>query len=293
MNRISKLILLLHFLILTSCDVSKKETSDYVIIGTFNIAWLGDGSDDKINRTEEDYENIADVIKNTKADVLGLEEIENEAALQRLTKYLTDYEFYVSSQSGSQNPAILYKKGLEVEFICDYMPIAVVENRTKPGLVFQVKKRNFDWLIMIVHFKSTSRYDSTDELKEESRKIRTSQAEVLGYWIDSVLSIGSEQDIIIVGDFNDYPTRINNATLTPLTDRNNMDFISSGMESCKYDYLSSIDHILISTSAGTRYLNNSVRIYDIYSSLPDEAAGKVSDHCPVLANFDIKLHDND
>jgi len=57
--------------------------------------------------------------------------------------------------------------------------------------------------------------------------------------------------------------------------------------------MNSIDHILISTSAGTRYLDNSVRMYDFNSSLPDEAAGKVSDHCPVLANFDIKLPDND
>ncbi|MFH1049503.1 MAG: endonuclease/exonuclease/phosphatase family protein [bacterium] len=276
-----------------SCSSDVEDKTDFITIGTFNIAWLGDGIDDTNPRSEKDYNNIADIIINSGADIIGLEEIENDDALRKLTKYLDDYSFFVGNESGSQNPAILYKSSLQLKQLKYIYELEVEPNKTKPGLLFEVKKGNFDWLMMVVHFKSTSRYDSTDELEEQSRILRSQQAEALSSWIDSTLGISTEKDLIIVGDFNDYPARKTNPTLISLVENKNIEFLTSEMKSCKYEYLYSIDHILVSKSAKQRYLSNSIRMYNFFNALTSLEAEKISDHCPVLATFNISKHDND
>ena len=56
-----------------SCSVNTKN-KDTVTLGTFNIAWLGDGENDREKRSESDYERIAAIIKDMNADVIGLQE---------------------------------------------------------------------------------------------------------------------------------------------------------------------------------------------------------------------------
>lgn len=290
------MIILVSFtLIFTYCDSTseKNESQGTVTIGTFNIQWLGDGVNDLNPRTEDDYREIAQIIKETNADILALEEIENNRAIEIITDYLDDFSYYVSNKSGKQNVAIIYKNYIEIKNIKEYMPIAVVEHKTRPALTFDCKFKNFDWKMMVVHLKSTSHYDSTDYLKQKSREIRSEQAELIDNWIDSVLALKQEQDIIVTGDFNDYPLRKSNATLTPLTSNPDLIFLSKDLQSCKFSYLKTIDQIVISSQVLNRYLANSIREYDFYSTLPLKQAENVSDHCPVIATFDINKADND
>ncbi|NOZ47179.1 MAG: hypothetical protein GXO79_10420 [Chlorobi bacterium] len=282
-------------LLFTYCNSAsdKNENTDIITIGTFNIQWLGDGINDLNPRTEADYREIADIIKQTNADILALEEIENNKAVEKLTNYLDNFSYFVSDKSGNQNVAILYKNYIEISNIQEYMPLAVVEHKTRPALTFDCKFKNFDWKMMVVHLKSTSHYDSTEYLKQKSREIRSEQAEIIDNWVDSVLSLNLEKDIIVTGDFNDYPLRKTNATLTPLTSDPNLTFLSQNLVSCKFSYLKTIDQIVISTSALSRYIDNSIREYDFYSTLPKNKAEKISDHCPVVATFNVKKADND
>ena len=50
---------------------------------------------------------------------------------------------------------------------------------------------------MVVHFKSSSRYDSTPEMQTEARRMRSAQAEVVSKWVDSLLTHGKEQDVLL------------------------------------------------------------------------------------------------
>jgi predicted extracellular nuclease len=180
-----------------------------------------------------------------------------------------------------------------LKFVSNYEPIAVEKNTTRPGAIFSLKSGNFDAYLMLVHFKSTSRYDSTEYLEEKSRKLRTEQAKVLNNWIDSMLNFSGEKDIFVLGDFNDYPSRKNNPTLTSLLDNKNIEFLTFDMKSCKFEYLGSIDHIVITNNIKNRYLANSLRMYDINSAFTDAEVENISDHCPVLATFNIQLKDDD
>lgn len=289
-------LLILFVFTFASCSKTTKETrinNEFVTIGTFNIAWLGDGIDDNMMRSDEESKLVAETIKETGFEIIGLQEIENIAALAKLTKYLPGYKYFVSESGGKQNLAVLYRDYINLEYVKDYMPIAVEENRTRPGMFLKARKGNFDFYMMVVHFKSTSRFDDTPEKRTASFEMRTRQSEVLSNWIDSVLANGKEQDLILVGDFNDFPLRDKNPTLTPLLANSNISFLTRELTSCKNEKWYVIDHIVVSNSAKTRLVENSLTMENFRNRLPKEVADKVSDHCPIGVAFEIVSPDND
>jgi endonuclease/exonuclease/phosphatase family metal-dependent hydrolase len=287
------IILVLLLISFNSCSKVAPNKTQSVVVGTFNVEWLGDGIDDRNKRSERDYERLAEVIENTEADVLGLEEVENEDALKKVMKYLPDYGYFIGSTGYIQNPAVVFKKDVEVKFIENYEPLAVVKNRTRAGLVVSVKKGNFDWIMMVVHLKSTSRYDSTQEMRFASYDMRKSQAIVLKKWADSISINSREKDILIVGDFNDNPKRPKSQNMLPLIEGNEFKFLTEDYKSCANPKWDMIDHIVVNKSAISRYFVNSSFVYDIYNSYTKSEIERISDHCPVVVAFDIVTTDND
>ncbi len=289
------LISLLIFTGLYSCSDKisiNKETT--ITISTFNMEWLGDGIKDQKVRSEGDYRRFADIIKNMEADIVCCQEVENITALNRIIQYLPDFKCTISNGGGMQNVAFLYRNNVNVEVLGDYEQVAIDPKRNRPGYVLKAKSGGFDFLIMGVHLKSTSRYDNTAEKKEESVETRKLQASILNAWADSVISKTNEKDIIILGDFNDAPKRDKYQSLDILYKNTNLEFLTKDLHSCgKYSNSYTIDNIVVSKSALNRYINSSVRTYDITISYTKEQLEKVSDHCPVIVQFDTKEPDND
>ncbi len=283
-------------IVAASCStLSVREPcgDDCVSIGTFNIEWLGDGIDDNKPRTDDEYKRIAEVIKDTKFEVIGLQEIENAEALDKIIKYLPGYKYHISSGYAKQNVAVLFKDNIDLQYVGDYAPIAVKDGRTRPGMFLKARKGNFDWYMMVVHFKATSRYDDTPEKREESIVLRSRQAAALSNWVDSVLTHDAEQDLILVGDFNDFPNRQGGSALTALLENSNVEFLTKDVKGCKYREWFVIDQIVISNSAKKRLLKNSLFMNDFYSKYKKEEAAQISDHCPIGVSFDIVQPDND
>lgn len=293
MKKLNIIFCLLSALILLSCNKVSFDKKETVVVGTFNVEWLGDGADDRKVRSERDYKRLAEVIMNTEADILGLQEIENEAALKRVMKYLPDYKYIMGSTGYIQNPAVVYKNDVSVNFIENYESLAVVKNKSRAGLVVSVKKGNFDWVMMVVHLKSTSRFDSTQEMRFTSYEMRRNQAEVLRKWADSIVSIGAERDIIIVGDFNDNPSRPKSQNMQPLVSDGEFKFLTEEQRSCANPNWDLIDHVVVNRSALTRFFVNSQYIYNIHYAYTKSEIEKISDHCPVVVAFDIVAPDND
>ncbi len=286
-------LLILIAIIIFACSDNPTVNVDNILdIGTFNFEWLGDGINDVKQRTDEDYKIISHILNDLEFEILGVQEIENKEALMRVIN-IQNYNIYVSNLSNNQNIGIVYKKDIQLLDVKNYTPLIVREGKTKPGLIFSFKYNNLDAIVMVVHLKSTSRYDSTDELRQESIQIRKEQAMVLSNWIDSVLTHTSEKDLFIIGDFNDSPSIENNSSLIELMENHNVSFLTNDLNSCKYIYIKSIDHILISQNLFKRYMNSSVRMYDFMQIYPEEITENISDHCPVLATFDTDLPDDD
>ena len=292
-NYLIYLIIVIISLPLTNCYKSVTQTdSEAITLGTFNLSWLGDGIGDNNPRTESDYQRIADIISQLKPDIMALEEVENDAAMLRLTKYLNGYSFIVAKTGYEQNVAVLYNNELNIKNLGDFNDIKI-ESGNRGGMILQLKKGNFDFVMLVVHLKSTSRYDSTDELKAHSRKIRLQQAQIITHWADSMLTYGKEKDIIIAGDFNDSPKKTSQPTLTSLANDANLKFLTEDLKSCKFTYLDGIDHVVVSKNCLGRYIENSIRIFDIFSAYPTNEVNKISDHCPVIVKFETNSADRD
>ena len=271
-------------------DSFKFEKND-ITIGTFNLEWFGDGNNDRIERFNNDYKNYAKIIKELDIDILGVQEVENDVALNKfVNKYLPDYTYYLGNYGGAQKIGLIFKKGLKIKYLGEYYPLMIQEGRTKPGLMVSCTVKNFDFQLMVVHLKSSSHYDNTPEKIQNSFGTRRQQAEALAYWGDSVLAEKSEEDLIVIGDFNDTPKRKKENTLFSL---DNFIFITGDEKSCKFKNAYTIDHIITSREASERFIPNSVFMYNIRSSFTKEEAMNLSDHCPIIAKFDIKKADND
>ncbi|MBC8124275.1 MAG: hypothetical protein H7X70_00955, partial [Candidatus Kapabacteria bacterium] len=236
---------------------------------------------------------IADVISRSGADVLGVQEIENEGALRRVLRYLQGYEGFVAEAGIKQNVGVIFRKGLDVSKSGVFEPLTLGRSGMRPGLVLSCRKGAFDWTMMVVHLKSTSRYDSTNQMRDESRVMRGRQIEMLRSWSDSLISLGPEKDIMIVGDFNDFTSRRQQATLTALLESDNMIFLTGLLKSCKNEQWTTIDQVVVSKSARDRVIKGSERVEDIRAFLKGNIADAVSDHCPVLVRFSTTGPDND
>ncbi|MEI6089046.1 MAG: endonuclease/exonuclease/phosphatase family protein [bacterium] len=293
---ISVVMFLFGLILSISCSSNKAYHSESdkstVCIGTFNLEWLGDGIGDKKPRSSADYEKYAEIIANSGMEVIGVQEVENSSAIKKIMKYLPDYKYILGKKGSIQNVGLIYKNTIQVESLGEYTPLKVEPERTRPGLIVKCKKGNFDWVIMVVHLKSTSRYDDTPEKRQESFDYRKEQAEVLSNWVDSIVDSDNEHDVFIVGDFNDNPRR-DDKVIAPLSYNSNIVFLTWDMQSCKNKMWDMIDHIVISKSVKNRYLDGSVHAYDFFSTLTDKAAEGISDHCPVMAVFDVTAEDND
>jgi endonuclease/exonuclease/phosphatase family metal-dependent hydrolase len=272
---------------LVGCQSARVQDPNIVTIGTFNIEWLGDGNDDLKPRGEDDYRLIADVIERTSADVLGVQEVESQAALDRVLKYLPNYKGTIYNAGIQQNVGVVYKpSAITVTPVGPYMPLTLDRTRMRPGYVVHCKKGDLDWTMMVVHLKSTSRMDSTDALREESRLIRGKQVAMLRSWSDSVVKSTDEKNVVIVGDFNDFTGRRGEqATLTPLINSTEMSFLTGSLKSCKNPNWYVIDHVVVSRSMKDRMMVFSERVEDPKAFISEKAAGAVSDHCPVVVQF--------
>lgn len=227
------------------------------------------------------------------ADIVGLQEIENADAINKILKYLKGYKYTITANKSAQNVAYLFNSKLEIKrsFVSDRIDVA--DRSTRPALVMECKKGNFDFVVANVHLKSTSRYDNTAEKKERSFNLRKTQVIELNKFADSIINAKKELDVIILGDFNDTPVRKKNPTLTSLIQNPNLVFITKDMKSCKYPSMYSIDHIISSKSAYSRFTSDSERHFDIGLVLGKELTQNISDHCPIILTFDVKSKDND
>jgi predicted extracellular nuclease len=290
-----KASLFLVFLALSSiccsCDSEKNAPlPDCITLGTFNMEWFGDNSaDDHKPRSEADDKLFAVVLGDIDADVLAVQEVENEQALKRLLQHVagentSEYRIALGVSGGKQNVGFLYRKHIELVSVRELEAIAVEKGRTRAGLLAFFRIGGFEWAMLTVHLKSTSRADSTPELVQHSITLRTAQAVEILTFANSFQQTHPTKPLFILGDFNDSP-RKKRTTLDTLKYSPNLTFLTEHLVSCSYSGLPGIDHIIASSSAAKRVLRGTIHTVNFRAMLPEKAAERISDHCPVVVQF--------
>lgn len=273
------LLVITSLILLTSCGSNNE-----IIIGTFNIAWLGDGLDDKEPRTKDDIRNINQVITAINADILALQEIENSKAIQNIVD-TTKYNIFISSYPKEQKTALIISKKIQVLNTYQLDAISLGNEDLRPGLVAYCKHNGYDFFVGSFHFKSTSRYDDTPFKKSRSFDIRKEQSLILVDEIKKLILDKKDEDVILLGDFNDNPSK-NNSNITAL-ENDEFDFLTSDMMSCKYSIWKSIDHIIVSKPIKNKVVASTLAMIDINTMFDENEAKKVSDHCPIIVKIDF------
>ncbi len=240
-------------------------------------------------------------------DVIALSEVNSREAMDEIVaspfangaRYKVEMD---NDQTGPQKIAVLFKDSPE---------ITVSNRRAVPGSddnnpdlrkawAFDVKIRNFDFLLIAVHLKSGR--------AKAQRIVRNSQTKAIARFIRQETAGTGEKDVLVVGDYNMIPgpdaENFNN--LSPGSNANEfLRFISSSLTGPTH-----IDTCLnasafngnlldgFSTSRSqTREWTGYIRIQQLQALLPnmwcDKYKSTVSDHLPLVARFRVSLPDDD
>jgi len=121
------------------------------VVGTFNIEWLGTKK-----RDEEDYKQIAQVIKDSDAQVLGIQEVSREKGLQEVMKHLPDHG-YILGKSGGQKVGVLFDKKrvkYNINSIDQISEVVINPGLRAPLLVDMKIDDGFDFTLVVSHLKA-------------------------------------------------------------------------------------------------------------------------------------------
>ncbi len=264
-----------------------ERTPDNVIVGFYNIKWLG--------QSPHDYEKLARVIQNF--DICAVLEIRNEQAMSDLHRELVkvsgqewNYTFGVRTHEASKRP---FHEAYGVFWREDRVKqgYGLVSNiwdfdgqfRNKPYIA-SFKAGELDFMLLMVHTRWTN------------SELGSRQAEVaeLVDQVDFLRGFLKEDDIFVGGDFN-YSAKnkhmkamAKNAGLV-LLDQND----ATTFKKDNSAYNNAYDHIY-ATPGGAAYVEGQSQAFDvtryIYGDNTPENMAKskkeLSDHLPVFMVLD-------
>lgn len=305
---------------LSGSSYPKSETFD---AACYNLSFFGSNDSNTPTQAKIDLQvaNIATVINRLKMDVIGVEEVSNDVALDSLIKKIPGYAAVISNRwSVSYRPPEPNFPPQKIGFIYDTTTMKLVDARpmfeklydsARTGLshvldnypgspssfwasgrlpfmaTFNTKVNGITKQIrmVVIHAKSIS--DQPNFLK------RKYDAKVLK---DTLEAYYPNDNIIIVGDYNDrvvtstytgstispYQYFLNNTSDSVLT----YSLDSAGINSFQGD-VGMIDHIIASKKLLPYYISNSTGIEPANTYITSYGANTASDHLPVYARFNF------
>jgi endonuclease/exonuclease/phosphatase family metal-dependent hydrolase len=240
-------------------------------------------------------------------EVIALSEVNSRASLDEIvaTPFANGATYKVNmdnGQTGQQMIAVLFKDSPEVS-VGNRRAISGSDDGN-PGLrkafAFDVKIRNFDFLLIAVHLKSGR--------GNAERLTRTRQTRAIATFIRNATSTTDERDVLVVGDYNMIPgpDAANFSSLSPGSGSNEfLKFISSSLggpshigscTSASNFNGNLLDGFAISRAHTTEW-TGFIRIQQLQTQLPSMSCSKykttVSDHLPLVARFRVSNADDD
>ena len=164
-------------------------------------------------KSPEQIEELRAVAKQMDADIIAVQEIENNAAAALIWP-ASDYDFYINMKSPwiQRTGFVVRKNSVRVEGVTDIPALGKAFNgdHSRHGLELQIKTKNGKSIkLLSVHLKSgcfDKALNSNYATKRDAEKnvvtcsVLKNQAPALEEWLDSNLKAGFQT--MIIGDFN-------------------------------------------------------------------------------------------
>lgn len=284
-------------------DTGASDAPSTARIASFNAEWLADHytttateREDFQPRLEADYAMIRSLIVDNEIDVLGLQEVEGDGAMELLGLPST-WSWVVGDTGWSQNLVIAWRND---RFALDKLRAITLDANSgaaRDPLVAELRHRDgaLGFTLVVVH---NNPYEDTSEAR-----MRRAQVEDLAAWLQSTLPDEESADVadqrIILGDFNDSFDGINPSvpSLDALEGVSGLRFASRQTTGVSYiPFASLIDHIALSPSLVERWPSADdpegfgIILHDQtepWSSYSDGYRGvpNISDHRPVYVDL--------
>lgn len=259
--------------------VTRDSGSARISVLTWNLDWFQDPSEGPSDDAAQ-YAAVRDVLADSDADVIALEEIASEPAFDHLLADLPAYAGVLSGYDWTQKTALLWRAA--VFELASARAISGLDDAGRPPLEVGLREaeRGSSLLVVVIHAKA--------QADSESRDAREQLAQGLKAHLDAAHAAAP---LIVLGDFNDrldgsitegaaspYRTFVADAHYATPTLR--LDAASARESS--YSWGATIDHIIVSDELAARVDESSidVRRQELLARYPDFTQ-TVSDHFPV------------
>lgn len=246
------------------------------------------------------------------ADVIALSEVNSRADMDQIVAnpFANGFRYRVNmddSQTVPQMIAVLFKVRPDIS-VTNRRAIpgsdAGVPDRLRKAYAFDVRIRNFDFLLIAVHLKSGR--------ENPDRNTRSRQTSAIAAFIKHEVDTKPEKDVLVMGDYNMVPGEddINFDELSPGPVNNELlRYISSEIPGHPPSHIqrctnqstfegNPLDGFGI-TRVATQEWTGLVQLVPIHRTLAPPNRGcfnykrRVSDHIPVVARFRISGVDDD
>lgn len=273
-----------------SLDDLEFGTLNTFDIATWNIEWFP-----KRNSTE-DY--VATIIEQLDAEVLAIQEIDDERLFKDMIAGIPDYEVYIPNSYANGLGYVYKNNGFTINAIYKiYNSSAYWSIFPRSPLLMDLTVNNERLILINNHFKCCGDGDLDLDNTNDSEFRRYEASRLLKAYVDDYLL---NEKVIILGDLNDLLTddAVNNVFQMYLNDPTNFVFadmaIANG-NATNWSYPnwpSHLDHILVTNELfpliNTNATNvSTIRLDDYFSGGFSSYDYHVSDHRPVGIQLDF------
>ncbi len=291
---------------LSSSSVIVGQSLTFTRIAGWNqqgVEFDNQGTPHPVNKPDQ----LRAAIAAMNADIIVMSEVNSKESMEEIvgTPFPNGVTYKLSMDDDQPTPqkiAVVFR---------DHPDIAVTNRRAIPGSddnlpdrlrkawAFDVKIRNFDFLLIGVHLKSGR--------NNAERQTRNRQTKAIAQFVRQVTNGTGEKDVLVVGDYNMIPGQDaqNFASLSPGSSSHEfLRFISSATAPPSH-----IDKCVNGTPTGnlldgfsisraqTHEWTGFVKILRLHTIMTNMTCKKyhdtVSDHYPVVARFRVSKPDDD
>ena len=272
------------------------EPSTRITVATWNIAWLGDGVSDAVLvgnqrggrflREEADFERLRGIVSRLadhEVEVVGLQEVENAAAVRRIFPS-TDWALFLSRRDTdpewSQRTAVVVRRGAGWRVqrhpdIIEWSP----QGRDRHGVDLTLTRGEERVRILTVHFQSGCNNEPLRSGKRQCGFLRM-QLAVLKGWLFERLA--EEIPTVVAGDWNRVLSRPGDEAAEGLPGSPVILPPAGSSPGCWDGFFDHyVDHIVAFAPRGRKAIRE--QFEEVRYGAPETARDRLSDHCPLVA----------
>lgn len=197
----TKLFIEFSFFFLLAIILALPASAEIIRVATWNIENLREASGEGKNpRYEQDYRRLGKYAKLLDADIVALQEIENEAALRRVFDPKL-YKFFVSTREAKsrKHTAFAVRRKIPVRRHQDLYLNPEKKDTLRHGVNIEIIVNGRSIRFLSVHLKALCSEHILMQEGEACKEL-ASQVSILEEWIDE--RVGEGMPFVVMGDFN-------------------------------------------------------------------------------------------